>query len=554
MVDAGAPLAEVRNLSVDFHTRYGIVHAVRDVSWTINRGESLAILGESGSGKSVTANAVMGLIDSPPGHIVNGTVLFHGENLLELTPQARRDINGRKIAMVFQDPLAALNPVYPIGWQVAETLLAHNVSAAEARGRALDLLGRVGIPDAQRRFNDYPHQFSGGQRQRIMIAMALGLKPDLLIADEPTTALDVTVQAQILRLIKELQDETGMGLLLITHDMGVVAEVAERVVVMKDGAVVETGPVRQVFKSPQHPYTQQLIAAVPSIRAGATVDETRPATDLLLDVRGLSKHYQMTTGMFASRTEEVVRGLDGVTFDLRQGETLAIVGESGSGKSTLARTLLGLSNPTEGTASYRGHDMFRATPTERMALRRRIQAVFQDPASSLNPRMYVGDVIAEPWIIHHDPRSAAQRKEDVAKLLTQVGLPPAFANRYPHQLSGGQQQRVAIARALALRPELIVFDEAVSALDVSIQAQVIALLKDLRAAFGLSYLFIAHDLAVVRDFAHRILVMRRGKIVEQGSTEQIFDRPQEPYTQELIAAMPDPDPDVHAARRAAEIA
>ena len=554
-------LAEVKDLSVDFHTRYGTVHAVRNVSWHLDRGECFAILGESGSGKSVTAAAFMGLIDSPPGYITGGGAFFRGQNLLELSEEERCEINGKKIAMIFQDTLAALNPVYPIGWQVAETFRAHGVSPREAREKALDLLDRVGIPDPRRRVNDYPHQFSGGQRQRIMIAMAIGLKPDLLIADEPTTALDVTVQAQILRLVKELQEETGMGLLLITHDMGVVAEVADRIAVMKDGRIVETGPVRHVFKEPAHPYTRKLIDAVPGLHPFDQKQKDDGAgVEVLISARDVSKHYEIKKGLFRRHTEEVVRAVDSVSFELRRGETLGIVGESGSGKSTLARTLLGLEEPTGGTATYRGQSMFGLSEADQLALRRRIQVVFQDPTASLNPRMTIEEIISEPWVIHPGVVPKDQWHARVVELLEQVGLNEALCRRYPHQFSGGQQQRVAIARALALRPELIICDEAVSALDVSVQAQVIALLKDLKREFGLSYMFIAHDLGVVRDFADRVLVMYRGKIVEQGDTEQIFDRPQHPYTQELIAAVPSPDPDARpirsrkgrgAARRAA---
>jgi peptide/nickel transport system ATP-binding protein len=546
-------LLEVQDLAVEFHTAGGTVHAVNGISWHVDAAETLALLGESGSGKSVSAAAVMNLIDSPPGYVTAGRILYRGEDLLKLSPAPRRAINGLKIAMIFQDTLAHLNPVYSVGWQIAETLRAHGeTSGGGARARALALLDRVGIPDARRRADDYPHQFSGGQRQRVMIAMALALCPDVLIADEPTTALDVTVQAQILALLAELQAETGMGLLLITHDLGVVAEIADRVAVMHDGRIVETGPVRQIFHAPAHPYTRRLMAAIPGRQAALRQGGRPTCAEPLLQVQGLAKHYEVTTGLMRRKTGEVVRAVDGVSFDLDAGETLGLVGESGSGKSTLARTLLRLEEPTGGSARYRGRDMLELSPAELLRFRRTIQVVFQDPYASLNPRMTVAQIVAEPWAIHPDVLPRARWRARVCELLEQVGLHPEHARRYPHQFSGGQRQRIAIARALALQPELIICDEAVSALDVSIQAQVIALLAELRSAFGLAYIFIAHDLPVVRHFADRVMVMHQGRIVEQGPTEQIFLRPEHPYTQALLAASPIPDPDAQR-RRTAEI-
>jgi peptide/nickel transport system ATP-binding protein len=539
-------LLEVQGLAVQFHTAGGTVHAVNGIDWHVDGGEVLAILGESGSGKSVSAAAVMNLIDSPPGYVTAGRILYRGADLLTMPAEARRRINGRRIATIFQDPLAHLNPVYSVGWQIAETITAHGAaSGAEARARALALLRRVGIPEPERRAHDYPHQFSGGQRQRVMIALALALRPDLLIADEPTTALDVTVQAQILALLKELQAETGMGLILITHDLGVVAEVADRVAVMHDGRIVETGPVRRLYQAPEHPYTRRLMAAIPGRTAppGATSGHASAADPPLLCVRDLAKHYEVTTGLLRRRTGATVRAVDGVSFDLHAGETLGLVGESGSGKSTLARTLLRLEEPTAGSAHYRGRDVFALSARDLLQLRRRIQVVFQDPYASLNPRMTVAEIIAEPWSIHRDVLPRRQWPARVCQLLEQVGMAPEHARRYPHQFSGGQRQRIAIARALALRPEVIICDEAVSALDVSIQAQVIALLTELRRTFGLAYIFIAHDLPVVRHFADRVMVMHQGRIVEQGPTEDIFERPQHPYTQALLAASPIPDPD-----------
>ncbi|MGI9489493.1 MAG: ABC transporter ATP-binding protein [Geminicoccaceae bacterium] len=540
-------LLEIQDLAVEFHTAAGTVQAVEGIDFHLDQRETLAILGESGSGKSVSAAAIMNLIDTPPGYITSGRVLFHGEDLFAMPAERRREINGKKIAMIFQDTLAHLNPVYSVGWQIAETFRAHDRGASTARQETINLLDRVGIPAPERRVDDYPHQFSGGQRQRVMIAMALAFRPDVLIADEPTTALDVTVQAQILQLLKDLQDETGMGLILITHDLGVVAEVADRVAVMNKGQIVETGPVRQIFHQPRHAYTQRLIAAIPGARGAPAVtletEELRPGPSALLSVRDLAKHYEITEGLLRRSTGEMVRAVDGVSFDLGAGETLGIVGESGSGKSTLARTLLRLEEPTSGEATFRGQDIFTLSPSNLFAFRRKVQVVFQDPYASLNPRMTVAQIVAEPWAIHPDVLPKHQWNDRIASLLLQVGLHPEHARRYPHQFSGGQRQRIAIARALALEPEIIICDEAVSALDVSIQAQVIRLLTGLRDALGLAYIFIAHDLPVVSDFADRVLVMKQGEIVEQGETAQIFNQPTHPYTQGLLAASPIADPD-----------
>ena len=530
-------LLEVRNLTVDFHTAQGTVHAVRGVSWHLDRGECLAILGESGSGKSVSAAAIMDLIDCPPGEIVSGKVMFDGRDLLTLSDHERREINGRRIAMIFQDPLSHLNPVYSVGFQIAEVMTTHGVDRRLATDAALQLLERVGIPEPELSFRKYPHQFSGGQRQRVMIAMALALKPDILIADEPTTALDVTVQAQILALLEELQNETGMGLLLITHDLGVVAEVADRVVVMNAGEIVEAGTARGVYGSPDHPYTKKLIAAVPG-----TGDMAEPLhTDVkpALDIDRLSKHYGR------------LKALDQASLTIRPGETVAIVGESGSGKSTLAKTLLRLEDATSGAAWYQGQDLITMSASDLFTTRREIQMVFQDPTQSLNPRMTTGELIAEAFVIHPEILPKDRWQGRVRELLEQVGLDPGHVRRYPHQFSGGQRQRIAIARALALQPKLIICDEAVSALDVSIQAQVIDLLNRLQRELGLSYLFIAHDLPLVRDFAHRVVVMQGGHIVEQGAVRDIFENPREAYTQALLAASLHPDPVVQAERRRA---
>lgn len=528
-------LLEVCDLTVDFHTAQGTVHAVRNVSWHLDKGETLAILGESGSGKSVSASAIMDLIDMPPGEIVSGEILYNGEDMLKMDSNARREINGRKIAMIFQDPLSHLNPVYTVGFQIAETMTAHGTPKKEARARALELMQRVGIPEAESKIDAYPHQFSGGQRQRLMIAMALAFKPDILIADEPTTALDVTVQAQILALLEELQQETGMGLLLITHDLGVVAEVADRVVVMNSGEIVESGTAAQVYRCPTHPYTKKLIAAVPG--TGEMAEPLDTGIKPILEVNGMSKHY----GAF--------KALDNASLTVLPGETVAIVGESGSGKSTLAKTLLRLEDATSGSAIYEGNDLVTMGASDLFALRREIQMVFQDPTQSLNPRMSVYNIIAEAFMIHPEILPKSEWKKRVQDLLEQVGLDAGHMHRYPHQFSGGQRQRIAIARALALEPKLIICDEAVSALDVSIQAQVITLLSELQQQLGLSYLFIAHDLPLVRDFAHRVVVMQGGQIVEQGPVAEIFENPREEYTRNLLAASLHPDPEVQAQRR-----
>jgi peptide/nickel transport system ATP-binding protein len=531
-------LLEVRNLSVDFHTVSGVVHAVRNVSYHLDRGETLGILGESGSGKSVSSSAIMNLIDMPPGRITSGEILLDGQDLLTMPTAARRDVNGRRIAMIFQDPLSHLNPVYTVGWQIREAMTTHGMAAETARSEAVRLLSRVGIPDAKGAMGKYPHEFSGGQRQRVMIAMALALRPDLLIADEPTTALDVTIQAEVLALLKELQRETGMGVLIITHDLGVVAEIADRVVVMEKGELVETGTVRDVYKNPRHSYTRKLISAAPG---KGTMHEPASEGQPLLVVKNARKRY----GAFDALKE--------VSFTLRAGETMAIVGESGSGKSTLARVLLRLDEADGGSALWNGRDLFTMPPAELYRLRRDLQMVFQDPTQSLNPRMTVYQLVSEAWAIHPEILPKRQWRERAAELLNQVGLSAEHLNRYPHQFSGGQRQRIALARALALQPKMIVCDEAVSALDVSVQAQVVALLDKLRREMGISFIFIAHDLPVVRDFADHVMVMRKGEVVELGTVREVFETPREDYTKALLAASLDPDPDVQAEQRAARL-
>lgn len=529
-----APLLEVEGLTVDFETQNGTLTAVNDVSFSVSRNESVAIIGESGSGKSVLVNAIFDLIDSPPGHIKRGDIRFEGESLFAMSEQKRRALYGRRMAIVFQDPLVHLNPVYSVGWQICEMCLIHGMSRREAASQAIELLERVGIPDPRRRMHDYPHQFSGGQRQRVMIAMAMALKPDLLIADEPTTALDVTVQAQILDLLRDLRDETGMSLIMITHDLGVAADIADRVLVMRKGQIVERGPIKEVFSAPNHPYTKELLTD----RSNDYRSTSETAREVILDVSKLNVCYG---SYYAVRD---------VSFSLAKGEILGIVGESGSGKSTLAAAILRLLSPQSGTVCYRGKDIRALRGSDLKAYNRAVQAVFQDPFSSLNPRMTVLEIISEPWELHPGSVPREARRDRAAELLGMVGLKRSDLARYPSEFSGGQRQRIATARALALEPEIIVCDEAVSALDMTIQAQVIALLAELRLKLGLSYIFIAHDLTLVQKFADRVLVMKDGAVVEEGRAETVFTKPTHDYTRQLIAASPVADPIIQAKRRA----
>ncbi|MEV7597237.1 ABC transporter ATP-binding protein [Kitasatospora sp. NPDC089797] len=533
----------------------GHLRAVDGVGFTLAAGEALGIVGESGSGKSTVAYALLGL-HRGTGARIGGSVRVAGVDAVTAEGAELRRLRGSLAAMVFQDPLSALDPYYAVGDQIAEVVRVHRpVSRRAARERAVQVLDRVGIPDAARRSRSRPHEFSGGMRQRVLIAMALACEPRLLVADEPTTALDVTVQAQVLDLLHELRAETGAGLVLVTHDLGVVAGSVDRVLVMKDGRVVEHGPVTEVLGAPREPYTRALLSAVPRVNAPQTAPQAAPraaGADVLLEATDLRKDFG-TRGGGLVRRGAPVPAVDGVSLTVRAGETLGIVGESGSGKTTLGRMLVRLLEPTGGRLHYRGREIGTLGEKELRPLRRELQMVFQDPVSSLNPRRSIGDSVADPLRIagEGDERRIRAR---VGELLERVGLDPDWYHRYPHEFSGGQRQRVGIARALAPRPKLIVCDEPVSALDVTTQAQVIDLLGELQRDLGLALVFVAHDLAVVRQVSDRVAVMRAGRIVEQGDAATVYDSPQHPYTKGLLAAVPVLDPAEATARRHARLA
>jgi peptide/nickel transport system ATP-binding protein len=618
-------LLEVENLHVHFVTTRGVVRAVEGISYKVKPGETVALVGESGCGKSVSSLAIMRLLARPAGRVVAGRILFQGRNLLDLPEDEMRKIRGRDIAMIFQEPMTSLNPVLTIGFQIMEPLLIHlGVSEAAARARAMDLLKLVGIPDPERRLDQYPHQFSGGMRQRVMIAIALSCNPKLIIADEPTTALDVTIQAQILKLMKDLSRELGIALVIITHNLGVVARYADRVNVMYAARLVEQGTAGAVFAKPLHPYTVGLLRSVPRLdrprdrkletieglppnlldpppgcrfapRCPARLDacvaapppliEAEPhrysacirATELaqagpaalglqsavrqpsvtkavdktqpLLRVHDLRTYFEVGAGFQVFKNTRLeVRAVDGLSFEVFRGETLGLVGESGCGKTTVGRTLLRLEQPTSGEIVFNGVNVTRATGRALKEYRRKIQVIFQDPYSSLNPRMTIGEIIAEPMLVYRLVRDRKRARARVSELLAQVGLFDYMAERYPHELSGGQRQRVGIARALAMEPEFIVCDEPVSALDVSIQAQIINLLEALQEKYQLTFLFIAHDLAVVRHISDRVIVMYLGKVMEVADRDTLYAEPLHPYTQALLDAVPIPDPALEAQR------
>lgn len=598
------PVIDIQNLRTYFHSEDGVVRAVDDVSFRVERGHTLGIVGESGSGKSVTSLSIMQLLASTA-EIASGSISFLGKDLVKLPEPEMRSIRGQDISMIFQEPMTSLNPVFTVGDQVAEAIVLHQkVSKDDARQKTIELFGEVGIPDPQLRVDYYPHQMSGGQKQRVMIAMALSCNPQLLIADEPTTALDVTIQSQILDILRRLRDTRGMSILFITHDLGVIAEIADDVLVMYRGKMVEYGNVLQIFENPQHPYTKGLLACRPRLDTKyrllptvsdfmetrtvdtpegprvdiieKTLDEQRlqqlmthgrgrllhPREELeamghpweeghhssdstmvasgtapLLEVKQLQVYFPIRKGLF-SRVVDHVKAVDGVSFNVYPGQTLGLVGESGCGKTTTGRAILRLVDATGGQVLYNGRDVFGLNATEMRAVRRNMQIIFQDPYGSLNPRMTIESTLTEPMIIHKLAKTRAERRDKAAALLEEVDLKPEHLRRYPHEFSGGQRQRISIARALAVEPDFIICDESVSALDVSVQAQVLNLLKKLQEDRGLTYIFISHDLSVVKFMADMMAVMNEGKIVEFGPSDNIYALPKETYTRKLIEATP----------------
>lgn len=558
-------LLSVHQLSIDFHTKNETVNAVKNISFVLNKGETLGIVGESGSGKSVTSLSIMRLI-SNPGKISSGSINFNGQDLIKASEDEMRSIRGSKIAMIFQEPMTSLNPVMRCGQQVAEALILHKkLSKSEARLKTLELFREVKLPRPEQIFDSYPHQISGGQKQRVMIAMALSCNPEILIADEPTTALDVTVQKSILELLKQLQEKYNMSIIFITHDLGVIAEVADRVLVMYQGEVVEEAKVKDIFKNAKHPYTKGLIACRPQLKNNLsrlpTIADfmnsddgfspekfikslTKQANEsdltekkLLLEIEGLSTFFPIKSGFF-NRAKSFVKAVDGVSLKVFESETLGLVGESGCGKTTLGRTILRLINPSAGQVLYKGVDVASLKPKQLRALRKEMQIIFQDPYSSLNPRKTIGNAIMEPMKVHRLYKNDQERELETRNLMEKVQLESSMFHRYPHELSGGQRQRVCIARALSLNPKFIICDESVSALDVSVQAQILNLLNDLKRELKFTYIFISHDLSVVKFMADRIAVMQNGKIVEIGTTQEVYDNPKTEYTKTLIAAVP----------------
>ncbi|MER8444300.1 ABC transporter ATP-binding protein [Mesorhizobium sp. M1066] len=544
MTSTPEPVLDIANLCVSVRGEEGEREVVSDLSLTLARGETLCIAGESGSGKSMTALAIMQLLPQPSARISSGKIHLGDTDLTTLDERRMRRIRGDRIAMIFQEPMTSLNPVLPIGRQLTESIEAHtSLSQGEARQRAIEALKAVRISEAESRLKQFPHELSGGMRQRVMIAMALALEPDVLIADEPTTALDVTVQGEVLELLRDLQRQHGTSVILITHDMGVVAEMADRVIIMRHGRMVEEGRTADIFARPQADYTRELLAAVPRIGSGIgrqksrDVETASPANVAM--VHDLHVRFDLHGGFFGRVTRRV-HAVEGVSFSIAPNETLALVGESGCGKSTTAKALAGLV-PYSGDIVIGGRNLSGLGRDERKAVRRDVQMIFQDPYASLDPRMRVGDLVAEPLLIH-GIASKEERSQRVAALFERVGLSADQMELYPHEFSGGQRQRVCIARALALRPKLIIADESVSALDVSVQARVLDLLKELQREFGVAYLFISHDMAVVENISDRVAVMYLGQIVEMGTRDQVFSNPRHPYTRRLIEAVPVPDP------------
>jgi microcin C transport system ATP-binding protein len=529
-----SPLLAVRNLAVSFAVDGGDVAAVRNVSFTLDRGETLGLVGESGSGKSVTALSIVQLLPYPKARHPAGSIVFQDRELVGAPETELQRVRGDRIAMIFQEPMTSLNPLHTIEKQVNESLRVHRgLSRAAARARTLELLRLVGLPEAERRLGAYPHQLSGGQRQRVMIAMALANEPDLLIADEPTTALDVTIQAQILALLRGLQAKFGMALLLITHDLAVVRKMAERVCVMQAGEIVETGPAREVFERPRHPYTQHLLAAEPRPMARAA----RADAPAVVEAEDVRVWFPVRRGVLR-RVGDHVKAVDGVSLTVREGQTVGVVGESGSGKTTLGLALLRL-QACRGRVRVDGRDLLALPAREVRPLRRQMQIVFQDPFGALSPRMSVAQIVGEGLAVHGIGADPAERGALVDATLAEVGIDPALRDRYPHEFSGGQRQRIAIARAMVLKPRFVVLDEPTSALDMSVQAQIVDLLRDLQARHHLAYLFISHDLKVIRAMSDEIVVLRGGRVVERGPTERVFAAPAEPYTRALLAAAVD---------------
>ena len=577
-------LLEFKNLVTEFHTEGTIVKAVNGVSFTLNKGETIGIVGESGSGKSVTSLSAMRLIPSPPGKISGGEIIFHEKDgtatdLLAISEEEIRKFRGNDIAMIFQEPMTSLNPVFTCGDQVMEAIILHQkLNKKDAKALTIKLFEEVQLPTPERIFSTYPHQISGGQKQRVMIAMAMSCQPSVLIADEPTTALDVTVQKTILQLMQNLQKEHDMGIMFITHDLGVIAELADKVVVMYKGNIVEQGNVWDIFTNPQHPYTKGLLACrppldkrytfLPTVSDFMKIDESGEIIDNgisveeftkdlaipenertarhkelytkepIMQIKNLKTYFPIRNGFFGG-TSSYVKAVDDVSFDVYPGETLGLVGESGCGKTTTGRTIIRLEEPTEGQMIYKGKDIAKMNAEELRLFRKDVQIIFQDPYSSLNPRMTIGNAIMEPMQVHGILENDEQRKKRVEELLTRVSLDPTHFYRYPHEFSGGQRQRIGIARALAVNPKFIICDESVSALDVSVQAQVLNLLNELKEEFGLTYIFISHDLSVVKYMSDRMVVMQEGKIEEMGDADQIYNKPATTYTQKLIDAIPE---------------